>query len=77
MNRHYHDHKHNISNYSSLSLPLLPIMIILKLAGVIDLSWFWIIAIPILVPLGIFAAVLICCGLFLAGIFLYEYISKK
>ena len=67
MNKHFHTHKHNISNYSSLSIPLLPIMIILKLTGLINLSWWWVIGIPILVPIGIMAFVFLCLCLFVLG----------
>ena len=78
MNKHYHSHshKHNISTYSSLSIPLLPIMIILKLTGLIKLSWWWVIGIPILVPIGILTFILLCVGLFFDAILLWDYISK-
>lgn len=60
--------KIDISIAPRLSLPLLPILIILKLTDMIDLSWIWVIGLPFLIPLGIIA-------LFIGVIFLFMLIA--
>jgi hypothetical protein len=51
----------------AISIPLLPILIILKLTGLINISWWWVIGIPILIPVA--ALTIIFLALMIASFF--------
>ena len=44
--------RQKISVSPILTIPFLPVLIVLKLTEAIDISWWWVFGIPILIPLG-------------------------
>lgn len=60
--RHYHEERNNTRTGTDITLSLLLVaFVVLKLCGVIDWSWWWVLS-PLWIPLSILILILLVVG---------------